>query len=114
MHNQFKTQKFKHLMLAMGPRDLNSAPYSPIHCSSHSMTSFQSSELTQLPVVENSQLFAQRTVRPLSVAADQGGEGGTNAQQECWLAYTRGSVLGGNRLHRLWQGSRGKRFWEVR
>ena len=64
MHNQFKTHKFKHLMLAMGPRDLNSAPYSPVHCSSHSMTSFQSSELTELPVVENSQLFAQRTVRP--------------------------------------------------
>ena len=60
MHNQFKTHKFEHLMLAMGPRDLNSAPYSPIHCSSHSMTSFQSSELTELPVVENSQLFAQR------------------------------------------------------
>ena len=60
MHNQFKTQKFKHLMLAMGPRDLNSAPYSPVHCSSHSMTSFQSSELTELLVVENSQLFAQR------------------------------------------------------
>ena len=60
MHNQFKTQKFKHLMLAMGPRDLNSAPYSPVHCSSHSMTSFQSSELTELPVVENGQLFAQR------------------------------------------------------
>ena len=61
MHNQFKTQKLKHLMLAMGPRDLNSAPYSPpVHCSSHSMTSFQSSELTELPVVENSQLFAQR------------------------------------------------------
>ena len=60
MHNQFKTQKFKHLMLAMGPRYLNSAPYSPVHCSSHSMTSFQSSELTELPVVENSQLFAQR------------------------------------------------------
>ena len=60
MHNQFKPQKFKHLMLAMGPRDLNSAPYSPVHCSSHSMTSFQSSELTELPVVENSQLFAQR------------------------------------------------------
>ena len=60
MHNQFKTQKFKHLMLAMGPRDLNSAPYSPVHCSSHSMTSFLSSELTELPVVENSQLFAQR------------------------------------------------------
>ena len=60
MHNQSKTQKFKHLMLAMGPRDLNSAPYSPVHCSSHSMTSFQSSELTELPVVENSQLFAQR------------------------------------------------------
>ena len=59
MHNQFKTQKFKHLMLAMGPRDLNSAPYGPVHCSSHSMTSFQSSELTELPVVENSQLFAQ-------------------------------------------------------
>ena len=59
MYNQFKTQKFKHLMLAMGPRDLNSAPYSPVHCSSHSMTSFQSSELTGLPVVENSQLFAQ-------------------------------------------------------
>ena len=47
-------------MLAMGPRDLNSAPYRPVHCSSHSMTSFQSSELTELPVVENSQLFAQR------------------------------------------------------
>ena len=47
-------------MLAMGPRDLNSAPYSPVHCSSHSMTSFQSSELTELPVVENGQLFAQR------------------------------------------------------
>ena len=60
MHNQFKTQKFKHLMLAMGPRDLNYAPYSPVHCSSRSMTSFQSSELTELPVVENSQLFAQR------------------------------------------------------
>ena len=59
MHNHFKTQKFKHLMLAMGPRDLNSAPYSPVHCSSHSRTSFQSSELTELPVVENSQLFAQ-------------------------------------------------------
>ena len=68
-----------HLMLAMGPRDLNSAPYSPVHCSSHSMTSFQSSELTELPVVENSQLFAQRarsactaraqrTVRPLTPA----------------------------------------------
>ena len=41
-------------------RDLNSAPYSPVHCSSHSMTSFQSSELTELPVVENKQLFAQR------------------------------------------------------
>ena len=60
MHNQFKTQKFKYPMLPMGPRDLNSAPYSPVHCSSHSMTSFQSSELTELPVVENSQLFAQR------------------------------------------------------
>ena len=60
MHNQLKTQKFKHLMLAMGPRDLNSAPYSPVHCISHSMTSFQSSKLTELPVVENSQLFAQR------------------------------------------------------
>ena len=47
-------------MLAMGPRDLHFAPYSPVHCSSHSMTSFQSSELTELPVVENSQLFAQR------------------------------------------------------
>ena len=60
MHNPFKSQKFKHLTLAMGPRDLNSAPYSPVHCSSHSMTSFQSSELTELPVVENNQLFAQR------------------------------------------------------
>ena len=69
MHNQFKTQKFKHLTLAMGPRDLNSAPYSPVHCSSHSMTSFQSSELTELLVVENSQLFAQRTVRPLLPSA---------------------------------------------
>ena len=55
-----QNSKFKHLMLAMGPRDLNFAPYSPVHCSSHSMTSFQSSELTELPVVENSQLFAQR------------------------------------------------------
>ena len=60
MHNQFKAQKFKHPMLAMGPRDLNSAPYSPVHCGSHSMMSFQSSELTELSVVENSQLFAQR------------------------------------------------------
>ena len=60
MHNPFKTQKIKHLMLAMGPRDLHSAPYSPVHCSSHSMTSFQSSELTEVPAVENSQLFAQR------------------------------------------------------
>ena len=77
MHNQFKTQKFKHLMLAMGPRDLNSAPYSPVHCSSHSITSFQSSELTELPVVENSQLFAQRTVHPpWLVPGDRGVEGG--------------------------------------
>ena len=60
MHNQFKTQKFKHLMLAMGPRDLHFAPYSRVHCSSHSMASFQSSELTELPLSENSQLFAQR------------------------------------------------------
>ena len=78
MYNQFKTQKFKHLMLAMGTRDLKSAPYSHVHCSSHSMTSFQSSELTEIPVVENSQLFAQRahsactaraqrTVRPLKL-----------------------------------------------
>ena len=67
MHNQFKIQTFIHLMLAMGPRDLNSAPYSPVHCSSHSMMSFQSSELIELPVVENSQLFAQRTVRPLNM-----------------------------------------------
>ena len=56
-------------MLAMGPRDLNSAPYSPGCCSGHSITSFQSSELTELPVVENSQLFAQRTVRPLGIAS---------------------------------------------
>ena len=48
MHNQFKTPKLKHPMLAMGPRDLNSAPYSPVHCSSHSMASFQSCELTNL------------------------------------------------------------------
>ena len=60
MHNQFKTQKFEHLMLTMGPRDLNSAPYSPVHCGGHSMTSFQSSELTELLVVENSQIFARR------------------------------------------------------
>ena len=70
-----KLKKFKHLMLAMGPRDLNSAPYSPVHCSSHSMTSFQSSELTELPVVENSQLFAQRTVRPLSMGQKFGAVG---------------------------------------
>ena len=61
MHNQFKTEKLKHLMLAMGPRDLNSAPYSPVHCSNHSMTSFQSSELTELPVVENSACTAHGT-----------------------------------------------------
>ena len=60
MQNQFKTQKVKHLMLAMGPRDLNSAPYSPVHCSSHSMSPFKFSELTELPVVGNSQHFAQR------------------------------------------------------
>ena len=53
-HNQFKTEKSKHPMLAMGPKDLNSAPYSPVHYSGHSMTSFQSSELIELPVVENS------------------------------------------------------------
>ena len=78
MHNQFKTQKFKHLMLAMGPRDLNFAPYSPVHCSSHSMTSFQSSELTELPVVENSQLFAQRvhSARYAPYLSKPGGGGG--------------------------------------
>ena len=69
MHIQFKTQKFEHLMLAMGPRDLNSAPYSPVHCSSHSMTSFQSSELTEIPGGGEQPTFrtarAQRTVRPL-------------------------------------------------
>ena len=65
-------------MLAMGPRDLNSAPYSPVHCSSHSMTSFQSAELTELPVVENSQLFAQRTVRPQDVT--QASKGSTAAK----------------------------------
>ena len=83
MHNQFKSQKFKHLMLAMGPRDLNSAPYSPVHCSSHSMTSFQSSELTELPVVENSQLFAQRAhsactahgTPPMTQCSRRGGTG---------------------------------------
>ena len=85
MHNQFKTQKFKHLMLAMGPRDLNSAPYSPVHCSSHSMTSFQSSELTELPVVENSQLFAQRTVRPLSQSVSQ--RSGCPVQLAQWKAF---------------------------
>ena len=79
MHNQFKTQKFKHLMLAMGPRDLNFAPYSPVHCSSHSMTSFQSSELTELPVVENSQLFTQRTVRPLFSLCTLCGGGGISS-----------------------------------
>ena len=88
MHNQFKTRKFKHLMLAMGPRDLNYAPYSPVHCSSHSMTSFQSSELTELPVVENSQLFAQRTVRPLQYTVGTamhhalgGGRGGGGGEE---------------------------------
>ena len=48
-----------------GSQEPEFCPYSPVQCSSHSMTSFQSSELTELPVVENSQLFAQRTVRPL-------------------------------------------------
>ena len=77
MRNQFKTQKFKHLMLAMGPKDLNCAPYSPVHCNSHSMTSFQSSELTELPVVENSQLFAQCThsARYAPIAGDKNGIG---------------------------------------
>ena len=68
-------------MLAMGPRDLNSAPYSPVHCSSHSMTSFQSSELTELPVVENSQLFAQRTVRPLRTLLSPRGKGNAVGQR---------------------------------
>ena len=98
MHNQFKSQKFKHLMLAMGPRDLNSAPYSPVHCSSHSMTSFQSSELTELPVVENCQLFAQRahsactaraqrTVRPHCHCPFQlrGAGGGGGGDTALWL-----------------------------
>ena len=90
MHNQFKTQKFKHLMLAMGPRDLNSAPYSPVHCSSHSMTSFQSSERTGLPVVENSQLFAQRahSARYAPIVSifffhSKGGAGGWCAPPPC-------------------------------
>ena len=82
MHNQFKTQKFKHLMLAMGPRDLNFAPYSPVHCSSHSMTSFQSSELTELPVVENSQLFAQR------VHSARYAPLGTSGEQKWWSVFT--------------------------
>ena len=60
----------------MGPRDLNSAPYSPVHCSSHSMTSFQSSELTELPVVENSQLLAQRVHSARYAPLEWGGEGG--------------------------------------
>ena len=85
MHNQFKSQKFKHLMLAMGPRDLNSAPYSPVHCSSHSMTSFQSSELTELPVVENVQLFAQRVH-----SAQYAPKGGNKTVEDCfrWLQLT--------------------------
>ena len=83
---QLKTQKLKHLMRAMGLRDLNSAPYSPVHCSSHSMTSFQSSELTELPVVENSQLFAQRTVRPLMphLGLDPGTSGSGVMRCDSW------------------------------
>ena len=76
MHNQFKTQKFKYLMLAMGPRDLNSAPYSPVHCSSHS-------ELTELPVVENSQLFAQRMVRPPRPGVVSGGQTWPETGMKC-------------------------------
>ena len=72
MHNQFKTQKFKHLMLAMGPRDLNSAPYSPVQCSSHSMTSFQSSELTEPPVVENGHRLGTSVCRLRHDQMDQG------------------------------------------
>ena len=83
MQNQFKNQNFKHLMLAMGPRDLNSAPYSPVHCSSHSMTSFQSSELTELPAVENSQLFAQR-----AHSARYAPRGGTRLQGPIGYAYS--------------------------
>ena len=97
MHNQFKTQKFKHLMLAMGPRDLNSAPYSPVHCSSHSMTSFQSSELTELPVVENSQLFAQRTVRPLHNPCLLGEQGDGHGHQWAGGTMPARAVLQGSR-----------------
>ena len=102
MHNQFKTQKFKHLMLAMGARDLNSAPYSPVHYSSHSMTSFQSSELTELPVVENGQLFAQR-VHKSSVA--RGHMGGATGVPGVWTRDPR-HRLGGpctrKKLPRTW------------
>ena len=91
----------------MGPRDLHSAPYSPVHCSSHSMTSFQSSELTEPPVVENSQLFAQRTVRPRCQAGEgtpqySGRTGQAMAREEGrrsgvgqWHHFTRTAARGG-------------------
>ena len=47
------------------------------------MTSLQSSELTELPVVENSQLFAQRTVRPLWPVPPPGLELVTHDQASC-------------------------------
>ena len=95
MRNQFKSQKFKHLMLAMGPRDLNSAPYSPVHCSSHSMTSFQSSELTELPVVENGQLFAQRAHSARTAH-------GTPPQAQCQRRSPHGAADGGRNRLRGW------------
>ena len=108
MQNQFKTQKFKHLMLAMGPKDLNSAPYSPVHCSSHSTTSFQSSELTELPVVENSQARAQRVhsarYAPFEVSKNGGNGGkwrkiGGNAGKWGEMGENGGNGGGGDRGH---------------
>ena len=101
MHNQFKTQKFKHLMLAMGPRDLNSAPYSPVHCSSHSMTSFQSSELTELPVVENSQLFAQRAHSACTARAQR-------TVRPLWDHKLQDSHAPQQQVHRTFQATQGR------
>ena len=69
MHNQFKTQKFKHLMLAMGPRDLNSAPYTAaaIQWRPFNLLNLPNSRWWRTANFSHSARTAraQRTVRPL-------------------------------------------------
>ena len=103
MHNQFRSQKLKHLMLAMGPRDLNFAPYSPVDCSSHSMTSSQSSELTELPVVENSQPAHRARYAPLA----------THKNLQITWALTE-SHRDGTGFHILHRGGHPPEVWAAR